>query len=59
VAELVIYDDRIGLGPLKNTTLVTVGNGNVVLVPIALLTASSDEAEFTAAVARGVAHVLF
>ena len=60
--RFVLYDDTVGLqvpgfGLLKRTHQVNALPGGIVLVPLSLFDITADEAEFSSALARGIAHV--
>ncbi len=60
--RFILYDDNVGLkvpgfGSLKQTNQVNALPGGIIVVPLSLFAVTTDEAEFSAALARGVAHV--
>jgi hypothetical protein len=62
-SRFILYDDAVGLqvpilGLLKQTHQIQTLPGGLVLVPMSLFAAAADEAEFSAALARGIAHIM-
>lgn len=60
--RFVLYDDNVGLrvpgfGLLKGTHRVNALPGGILVVPLSLFAVTADEAEFSAALARGIGHV--
>jgi predicted Zn-dependent protease len=60
--RFILYDDNVGLkvpgfGSLKQTHQLNSLPGGIIVVPLSLFAVTTDEAEFSAALARGVAHV--
>lgn len=60
--RFVLYDDSAGLkvpwfGLLRRTHQVNALPGGIVVVPLSLFAVTQDEAEFSSAIARAIAHV--